>query len=167
MDEAARIARNKQWNDWYRAHKDVVHERQRDYRERNKDALNARRAAYRDSHRDELRRAERDRRSRMSDEDKDRELAIKKRRRRWFTANLAVLKTAQGCSVCGRRDSKLDYHHVDRSTKRYSVSRMAHTSLETLVDEIAKCVVLCAHCHGRLHGRGRHQPLEHLFAERR
>lgn len=88
--------------------------------------------------------------SRKSEAHREVERERKARRRRWFYENLRILKAAQGCSVCGRRHGRLDHHHIDPSTKKYSVSRMAHTSLETFIDEIAKCTVLCASCHAKL-----------------
>ena len=78
-------------------------------------------------------------------------LADKLRRRKaWFTANLEILKRAQGCSTCGRKDGFLDHHHVDPATKRRHLSKMYTYSLESVIDEIAKCVVLCRSCHMRL-----------------
>ena len=73
------------------------------------------------------------------------------RRSRWFFRNIRVLKAAQGCSLCGRKDGRLDHHHVDPSTHRYGISQMTNCSLEVFMDELAKCVVLCVHCHAVYH----------------
>lgn len=60
----------------------------------------------------------------------------------------------RGCQVCGYKKCArvLDFHHVDPSTKTNSVSSMIHRhGLESVKEEIAKCVVLCANCHRELH----------------
>jgi len=74
------------------------------------------------------------------------------RSHRWFFANMNVLKAAQGCRDCGTREGTLLYHHLDPSTKRHGISQMGSCSLETLLDEIAKCTVLCRPCHLLQHG---------------
>jgi hypothetical protein len=71
----------------------------------------------------------------------------------WFSANLKILKATQGCSACGRKDGKLYHHHVDKTTKKLSVGQMHRSSMEAFVDEIAKCIVMCARCHLREHAR--------------
>lgn len=68
-------------------------------------------------------------------------------------ATLAIWKKAQGCSDCGVEDVALDYHHRDPSTKYASICDMACSSLERLIDEIAKCDVLCVSCHRDRHRR--------------
>lgn len=53
-------------------------------------------------------------------------------------------KTSRGCQVCGLAEPAyvLDHHHVDPTTKLYSVARAK--SYARLEAELAKCVVLCA-----------------------
>ena len=56
-----------------------------------------------------------------------------------------------GCYVC-REDSIwcLDFHHLgDKDT---TVSSMLGMSDARVRAEIAKCVVLCRNCHGKVHG---------------
>ena len=73
------------------------------------------------------------------------------------------LKASQGCMKCGdTRGYVLDYHHVDPLTKKEGIARMVsnhYTSLnqETL-DEIKKCVILCANCHREWHYLKEKQP---------
>lgn len=63
-------------------------------------------------------------------------------------------KTSQSCKVCGEdEEACLDFHHLDPSTKEDAVANLigkAH-SIEKIKKEIAKCVVLCANCHRKLH----------------
>jgi 5-methylcytosine-specific restriction endonuclease McrA len=65
------------------------------------------------------------------------------------------IKLAAGCALCGYRQASiaLDFDHLDPSVKHGRVSTIAggSGSLETLkalvLEEIAKCRVLCANCH--------------------
>ena len=60
------------------------------------------------------------------------------------------LKAANGCSWCPeRRIACLDYHHLDRSTKKAGICELVRsgTTLTKLKAEIAKCILLCANCH--------------------
>jgi hypothetical protein len=83
---------------------------------------------------------------------------LQTRSNRWFSANLRILKAAQGCALCGSREEKdrLAHHHLDPSTKRMNVSAMGRYSIDSVIDEIAKCVVLCNSCHGKQR-KGRHE----------
>ena len=61
---------------------------------------------------------------------------------------------AGGCVVCGynRCQEALEFHHVDESTKTAEPSRLATTgSLQKFLEEIEKCVVVCACCHREIH----------------
>lgn len=67
---------------------------------------------------------------------------------------LAAIKAAFGCQVCRIRDhSCLQFHHDDPATKEHEIARLlAGTwSQKVLMKELAKCSVLCANCHMRLH----------------
>lgn len=58
-----------------------------------------------------------------------------------------------GCCKCGEvRSYVLDFHHVDPTTKDDSVSHLLKTaSVEHLLEELSKCIVLCANCHREWH----------------
>ena len=60
-------------------------------------------------------------------------------------------KLEKGCEVCGYKEhfAALHLDHIDRSTKKYSVSNMCKKgyALDTIKKEIEKCQVLCANCH--------------------
>lgn len=53
------------------------------------------------------------------------------------------------CARCGKRYPSyvMDFHHRDPSSKAFSIGRNFKASLERLLEEIAKCDVLCANCH--------------------
>lgn len=54
------------------------------------------------------------------------------------------------CQLCGYNKSMvaLEFHHLDRSDKKFSISKMNGTKgYITLLEEIKKCVLLCSNCH--------------------
>ncbi len=56
--------------------------------------------------------------------------------------------------MCGITDPiVLDFHHRDPSEKKTNVARFGRGgwSLKRIDEEIAKCEVVCANCHRRLH----------------
>lgn len=58
------------------------------------------------------------------------------------------------CSSCGYNKSivALDFHHVDPSSKNFSISQCNNLSLnQRIKDELDKCTVLCANCHREKH----------------
>jgi len=58
------------------------------------------------------------------------------------------------CAECGENHpAVLDLHHTDPSVKEFNLSWAAANNRATdrLAAEIAKCVVLCANCHRKLH----------------
>lgn len=66
---------------------------------------------------------------------------------KWFIELKYTLK----CSKCDERDHPccLDFHHINPSIKKDNVTRLAtrHYSKRSIIDEIKKCIVLCANCH--------------------
>lgn len=68
------------------------------------------------------------------------------RRRKWYRELKATLR----CSECEEsRPACLQFHHKDPSQKTKAVARLIlqGNKLETILEEIAKCEVLCANCH--------------------
>mgnify|MGYP001587426185 CR=1 FL=1 len=67
----------------------------------------------------------------------------------WFYQYKATLKCACGES----HPACLEFHHRDPSTKLFQVSAFnSHKqNMDVLKVEIAKCDVLCANCHRKLH----------------
>ena len=55
------------------------------------------------------------------------------------------------CSVCSydKCSSALQFHHIDPSEKEFEISESAY-SLENLISEAKKCVLLCANCHAEV-----------------
>lgn len=63
---------------------------------------------------------------------------------------MAEAAKAKPCADCGNQYApwKMDFDHV-RGVKIENVSQIArgYTSIRRLLEEIAKCEVVCAHCH--------------------
>jgi hypothetical protein len=57
-----------------------------------------------------------------------------------------------GCAVCGynRTPYNLHFHHVDPSTKSFSMHMGVGKALATFREEAKKCVLVCANCHGEI-----------------
>jgi hypothetical protein len=75
----------------------------------------------------------------------------RKVRKQWFREEIM---SNLSCKECGEPDPVcLDFHHIDPSTKKETVSRLLcnHRSKEAILAEIAKCVVFCANCHRKHH----------------
>lgn len=63
---------------------------------------------------------------------------------------LAIVKS-EPCTRCGERfhPAAMEFHHLDPANKIAAVATIAGwgRTLDVLVAEIAKCVLLCANCH--------------------
>lgn len=56
------------------------------------------------------------------------------------------------CSVCGysRCSINLHFHHVNRAEKSFAMNMGRGKSLAAYRAEAAKCVLVCANCHGEI-----------------
>ena len=68
-------------------------------------------------------------------------------RARWNT-----FKCTLKCTKCGfNHPAALDFHHEDPKKKEYNVHRLiSNGSFDKAMEEVQKCIVLCANCH-RIH----------------
>ena len=68
-----------------------------------------------------------------------------------------AIKAAKGCRVCGEDNPIcLDFHHRDEKTKDKKMRnngklQFSRLSYDRMMAEIAKCDVICANCHRKLH----------------
>ena len=64
-----------------------------------------------------------------------------------YRSKLSCIRCLENDPIC------LDFHHIDPSTKIEEVPLMVHKgcSIQTILNEIAKCIVLCANCHRKEH----------------
>ena len=61
-------------------------------------------------------------------------------------------KATLACVKCGQNHpATFDFHHIDSSTKEASVNKLLkNRAFKRAMEEVKKCVVLCANCH-RIH----------------
>ena len=59
------------------------------------------------------------------------------------------------CKLCGynKCEKALEFHHLDPSTKLINIAKLGMTrhNSQFVLDELRKCVVLCANCHREFH----------------
>jgi hypothetical protein len=77
----------------------------------------------------------------------------KKKREAW-----QAFKQGLKCEHCGfSHPAALDFHHVDRTNKK-SVNQLAGNGMyKQAIQELKKCMVLCANCH-RIHHHNEKNP---------
>ena len=74
---------------------------------------------------------------------------------KWYYDYKKTLK----CEKCGfdKHPAALDFHHLDPSKKDFKVSKHKITCSEEkkkiILNEISKCIVLCANCHRIEHAK--------------
>jgi hypothetical protein len=65
---------------------------------------------------------------------------------------LDELKATMKCIACPEREPVcLDFHHMDASEKEFGISASLARNWNLILEEIAKCVVICANCHRKFH----------------
>jgi hypothetical protein len=73
-------------------------------------------------------------------------------RRHQKIKRILVEEAGGACAVCGydRTVVNLHFHHVDPSRKSFAVTAASGKSLASFRAEAAKCVLVCANCHGEI-----------------
>jgi hypothetical protein len=72
----------------------------------------------------------------------------RKEKRKTIFAFLRDFKKKHPCVRCGISDYRcLTFHHVGKKTFELSCAADRNVSLRQVINEIAKCIVLCANCH--------------------
>lgn len=66
---------------------------------------------------------------------------------------IVEIKSRSGCVTCGERDHRcLVFHHRNPAEKKFQVQWNAWSRTRKSRDEeLAKCDVMCANCHHKLH----------------
>lgn len=75
-------------------------------------------------------------------------MSVDKRRKK--IKNLAVNHFDNKCHDCKKSypNSVYDFHHLDESTKDFSISSKGYTrSWDKIKKELEKCIMLCSNCH--------------------
>jgi hypothetical protein len=83
---------------------------------------------------------------------KEKIIAISKANRAIGKARWDTFKRTLKCTKCGfNHPAALDFHHVDPSEKENLVSKLVSNGcFAAAMEEVQKCIVLCANCH-RVH----------------
>jgi hypothetical protein len=66
---------------------------------------------------------------------------------------MLVSEAGGACVICGysRCLAALEFHHLDRTAKRFAVAARGVTrSLAEAREEASKCVLLCSNCHAEV-----------------
>ena len=72
----------------------------------------------------------------------------KKHKREW----LCSLKEGKSCLMCSEsHPATLDFHHRNPKEKDFGLGEAMNMSKAKVLAEMAKCDVLCANCHRKLH----------------
>ena len=73
-------------------------------------------------------------------------------RRHHKVKRLLVDEAGGACAVCGydRTVVNLHFHHVDPASKSFAITTATGRSLAASRKEAAKCVLVCANCHGEI-----------------
>ncbi len=118
------------WDEWYQKNKAKRNQAYNDWYRRNREKMAAKKNEYRLSHPDQCIRN--DKRARLA-----RRQAI------------AQIKLERGCAVCGYKGHPhaLQFDHLPGFEKTERVSMMYASKWSEVLNEIAKCQVLCANCH--------------------
>ena len=68
------------------------------------------------------------------------------------------------CRLCGysRCIDSMHFHHADPTLKEFTISTKSW-SWERLVQELSKCVLVCANCHGEIHAGMATLPLDAII----
>jgi predicted HNH restriction endonuclease len=64
-----------------------------------------------------------------------------------------VIMMGGKCQVCGydKYAGSLELHHIDPATKDPNFDMFHNRVPETFIDEMKKCVLVCANCHREIH----------------
>ena len=87
--------------------------------------------------------------ARNSDRENKKRYEKRKENLQW----LAEQKKNLSCIRCGENHPAcLEFHHTGVKRKEVSLMAARKWSRENILQEIARCIVLCANCHRREHG---------------
>ena len=78
--------------------------------------------------------------------------AVRKRRR--TIGEKAIDYKGGHCQICGysRCSEALEFHHLESTGKDFGISDRGYTrSWKRIIEELDKCILLCANCHREVH----------------
>ena len=67
--------------------------------------------------------------------------------------NRLIRIMGEKCCICGydKCNAALEFHHKDPNEKEFTISDNAHIALEKAIEEVKKCILVCANCHREIH----------------
>jgi hypothetical protein len=78
-------------------------------------------------------------------------ISMKKRGKKYNEKyiNFIVELKINGCAMCGynKHPSALDFHHTNPKDKLFGFAANNHRSQKDIINEVNKCILLCANCH--------------------
>lgn len=75
-------------------------------------------------------------------------------RKKWKDRRVKAIELlGNKCNKCGydKNYAALEFHHLDPSTKEANWNQIRKWAWSKLVEELKKCILLCANCHRELH----------------
>jgi len=75
-------------------------------------------------------------------------------KRRWTDRKQQALELKGGkCQVCGysKCAAALEFHHLDPTQKEFAWVKMRLRSWDAILEELKKCILVCANCHREIH----------------
>ena len=88
---------------------------------------------------------------------KERAVVRSEKHRQDMSDKVNQFKSLMGCHICNETEPvALDFHHWNEPVdKKANISQIVKNgcSWETLWTEVHKCIVLCANCHRKVHGK--------------
>jgi hypothetical protein len=150
---------------YYQDNKEALTAKQKKYDEDHKEQIVARKKQYNEDNREAIlaqqKQYYKDNREAMTAQQKqwreDNKEAIAVRRKAKLDArNLEIFEYKGGaCAHCSSREldylGMYEYHHVDPTTKMYSVGTIITGPMDRVYTEVDKCLLLCPNCHRKEH----------------
>ena len=112
---------------------------------------------WKDDNPDRIRKYRRDWYARNKEHAKKKVYERRRELKEWFKSYRFTMR----CEGCEESDQAcLDFHHLDGVGKHGAVTKMVTdgSSRGKILNEISKCMVLCANCHRKLHYYERNEP---------
>ena len=90
---------------------------------------------------------------------------------RWRIRKKIKLMAYKGnkCEICGYNKIKylsvFDFHHLDPSEKKFGVAEGGICkSIDSLIKEVDKCILVCCRCHAELHDKEKWEKREKILS---
>lgn len=89
----------------------------------------------------------------------DKEKLYKYQITRWRRIKEKAIQYKGGCCVqCGysTHPAALQFHHIDSTQKDVDWSKLRLRSWNRIIEELDKCIILCANCHSIVHSKSKY-----------